>query len=1152
VEHEHNLPRLRRIFAQEIKRNLFEAYLRPRETVISLVSTSISSSSAPGGEAFQFSISPKGHFVLAYSSSRIHVLDVRGPVVEVKRELKILRRPASATITDDGSLLAILATDLQVDIYDLARSPPKHTHAVGLDHSPRTIALSPTGSVLAAAYDSGVEVSSLDSTNSSTERRAVKCYAVDTLCFSKDGTQLLGTTMQSRNPSTVILTAPYYNTGGAMPDETLSISALWTTSILFPNGSRDCSHAVLLPSASDDEASWAFTYDRVFETFRAVRIDDLRNGTTYFTGPLPDATYGAKLLPSTLPTSSRRGDLVASGFQGSIWLYGVPEDLDAVPVISQVVNGNTDSGISTPSTQLGRRNSAPSLRSVHRRRETSSRTPQWQLLCDRFRNTFVEGRKICTLDQVSTMSWVRDNEALAYDERLVAVAPGIGLCRLSTECWEDDGTSPVDGGRITILDFDYAMTDGEKSFVTIEVGNKEPEVLEEEHRDLDTEVAIVRRRTVAQRRGNRSHVSRSAVIVPHLPHSEPPPMPTDGDDLGDPYAAPPLIARRLSDQETASEEMEDPSMEEVQEALDAPYSHTSPRSGTTLRRAATAAAVNRRLHPRAVAQDHIEYRRADGREEHPHESDADNWVPPPPPYSKDPLPPLPEHIQRSLLAEAAQSGHPMTNRTDEFLGVDFSSLNRSRTVTSTSTSRTRRESFPFQRSVSDYTTMNSDRVSIDEDRPRPSSSPESPEFDDLYDVSPQGTPPLTPYMTATHHIPRRPVGGPIISDRNQIRNPDMRATLLEPVSPLPLPSPSPLSDYSEFQPNQEVMTDDPVNMPLNMENSPPNRHEDAPLRPTEEPYLTQIACPMPVAGAQQQIIGSQRSTTLETPQFSAEDLPMPEPIALISKRVRTAPTPHSPREMVEDPILNYRRSETAPMPSARPANVSNSAGMMYPSADLLARFNSRQGRPQGLADPSRRVSSGPNSQPRRSSSGNRPSSSSSQPQNSYQKQQSTPRRNSSPERIAPPRAAVGAYGSPSRNSVHGRPHQVGQLSPQTGYSPQRLSGSETSNRGSPALRPPMQRLETIHSITSNSEPAPFIPLRSNGITRNPSRAERSATKNIQDARKKGWRQSIYGPKKGKKSKKDKYGDTASSAGWTDVSYGSPVEEQKKSGKCTVM
>ena len=757
---------MRQLFAREIKRNLFEAYLRPRETVISLVSTSISSSSAPGGEAFHFSLSPKGRYVLAYSSSRIHVIDVTGPEVEVKRELKILRRPASTTITDDGSLLAVLSTDLQVDLYDLTGEHPKHTRAVALDYTPRTIALSPTGAVLAAAYDSGVEVSSLDPSGLSTDRRAVKCYAVDSLSFSADGTQLLGTTIQSRNPSTVVLTAPYYDPGGSSPEE--SVSALWTTSILFPNGSRDCSHAVLLPSSSEGETSWTFTYDRVFETFRAVRIDDLRNGTTYFTGPIANSASVTKLMPSTLPTAARSGDLVASGFQGAIWLYGVPEDLEALPIAREGDSSNAESEVGTPLSQLGRRNSALSLRSVNRIRDSIiNRTPQWQLLCDRLRNTFVEGRMIGSLDRVSAMTWVDLPSRSSNAERLVAVAPGVGG---QSPISEDDSMNPVDGGRISILDFDYATNDGKKTIITIEVGMNEPEILEEEHRDLDTEVAIVRRRTVAQRRGNRSHVSRSATTtLPRLPRSDAPPMPTIRD-IGDPFTPRSPPVRRPSQQTTSTEQSDTASVYDDQEAFDAPYSHTAPRSGTTLRRAATAAAVNRRFHPRVP--EHIEYRRADGRNEHPHESDADNWVPPPPPYSRDPVPPLPEHIQRSLLAEAAAATlqRSSTHRAPslDFPGLDSpTSLHRSRTIATISSTRSgdsrRRDPHSFQRRASESTSAVPERLSF-EDEPRPFTSPTSPEeFDDLYDVSPPGTPqpaPLRPAPAApVNQIPRRPVGG---------------------------------------------------------------------------------------------------------------------------------------------------------------------------------------------------------------------------------------------------------------------------------------------------------------------------------------------------------------------------------------------------------
>lgn len=70
------------------------------------------------------------------------------------------------------------------------------------------------------------------------------------------------------------------------------------------------------------------------------------------------------------------------------------------------------------------------------------------------------------------------------------------------------------------------------------------------------------------------------------------------------------------------------------------------------------------------------------------------------------------------------------------------------------------------------------------------------------------------------------------------------------------------------------------------------------------------------------------------------------------------------------------------------------------------------------------------------------------------------------------------------------------------------------------------------------------------VSRQPSRAERSAAKNIKDAKKKGWRAM-------RKEKKDKLGDGASSAGWTDVSRESGMpgkygEKEKKDGKCVVM
>ncbi len=100
----------------------------------------------------------------------------------------------------------------------------------------------------------------------------------------------------------------------------------------------------------------------------------------------------------------------------------------------------------------------------------------------------------------------------------------------------------MDGGRVTLLDFDYGLEDGQTTEITIEVGTKEPEVLEEEHRDMETEVAIVRRRTVAQKRGNRGGIMHAATSagppVPPLPSQNSSARNEEGEDD-------PLVPRRI-------------------------------------------------------------------------------------------------------------------------------------------------------------------------------------------------------------------------------------------------------------------------------------------------------------------------------------------------------------------------------------------------------------------------------------------------------------------------------------------------------------------------------------------------------------------------------------------------------------------------------
>lgn len=549
----------------------------------------------------------------------------------------------------------MLSTDHQINIYDLSDLKVKYMKSVTLDNPPHAIALSPKGEVIAAAYDGGIEVHSLAANALPTDRRAVKCDAVDALAFSSDGTMLLGTTQNSKHPNTVVLSAPYYTEGLEMPEESELISHIWTSQILFPNSSRDCSHAALLPHHLEGDASWTFTYDRVFESFRAVRTDDLRNGTTYFTGPKAPNTGGSRrssssrFVPCTLPAANDGGDLAAAGFFGKdIWVYGIPQNLDAAGSTpmdgSAPPFGNTGpSGGPSLSPTVGGSPVTPVARGGS---SESADLPQWQVLIDKYRNTFARGRRVAEVQGITGMRWASQKGRLSIRERLVVIAPGGVSGSAELDQVDQEGFASVDGGRLVVLDFDQSIGDGKCEEVTVEVGNVEPELLDEEKVDMATEVALVRRRTVIQRRDGlaRAGVTDLRSAVPGLPSVTLtiPELPL----LGEPNSSDVPPANRSS--QSLGAPTEGLSLQEASEAFDAPYSHTHPRSRTSLYRASTAAAAERRRNPRVLSNEPVRFRRPDGRGEIPDESDADNWVPPPPPYTPDAEISLPEHFKLAI------------------------------------------------------------------------------------------------------------------------------------------------------------------------------------------------------------------------------------------------------------------------------------------------------------------------------------------------------------------------------------------------------------------------------------------------------------------------------------------------------------------------
>ncbi|RAL11267.1 F-box domain protein [Aspergillus homomorphus CBS 101889] len=614
-----DLTHLKKLFCTQIRRNAFETFLRPHKTLIKLISTSMSSSTAfPQGEAFRFSFSPSGQLILCISSSRIVVLDVTSNHASVKHELKTWRRPLHATIIDDGSLLAVVSSSHRVNIYNLCSEEARLVQDLTLNDVPRTLALSPTGGVLAIAYDDRIEVHAIGEGVLATERRAVRCSGVDSVSFSSDGAMLLGTSADPQNSGLVTITVPFY----AESEPELSLRdvqrRMWTTQILFPDVTSGFSRACMLPLHSEGEGSWILGFDEQINSLRAFGANNTGSGTTYFVTPMSeDGTQES--LPIMLPTVDGMGELVAAGFEESgLWVYGIPDRLDIAPVATRT---RPPAGSDMELDQWAQEGALPGEDCLSRLQRAITKP-----------KVLIKGHKISDMPGMTAAHWVEFPDFIAERRRLVAVAPG-GIS--PPTIGEED--VPVDGGRVLLLDFARSASDGNCTEISIEVGDAEPKMLSEPDSSLDTEVELERRRTRIHRANatsprarafvRESYPSANSVHHPSRPNIRRNSSFFSSSSNGDGYHIP-----------------------------ESPYDNTQPRSRDTLRRAATAAANTRERYTQFRDAQHPlqQPRPAPQGFQVPHESDADNWVPPPPPYSQVPDAPLPDYLRRTLLPSRSE------------------------------------------------------------------------------------------------------------------------------------------------------------------------------------------------------------------------------------------------------------------------------------------------------------------------------------------------------------------------------------------------------------------------------------------------------------------------------------------------------------------
>ena len=571
----------------------------PSLTLLELVSHSASSSALP--DSFGFSVSRKGLYVAVYSAATLWLIKTAHLPRLWARTLGLRRKPVALDIADNGFLLAVLSRPSQVDLYELHGDGDTNTHGapirirrtIRLVHDATSIVLSPDARILITGNQFGIEVIAVAPAAPESARRTLSGPAGDALEFSDDGRTLLITAYARNAHSSALFVlpglydGPLDTDGAPIPQPP---DAIWTTSVLFPETARIARQATLLPDADSGTANELFAFSADDDSWGIYDIACQRFTQRKMFLPDHQRWTRSEFVDDAMPAVSPNADLAAVALRmrgtTNIWIYEVP-GWDPRPSEKPKEHSPIQPAFCIPIPKLG--------------------TAAYQEIC--------------------LLRWLRLD---ANVQRLVAVGNS-SVIPADTDVPDLPTGSK---GVIIVLDFDKTKPPGGPAPVPLKMEyDLDPlcpgQMLPEGTVDFNHEVELMRTRTLAQRRAQDSAGSRrnsrppqrtrtTATLAPRSP-----PVPDDEGEL---------------------------TAEEAQAAFEMPYDNQQPRSQMSLARAATVAAVSpaNRRHLRALPFRPLEYRRADGAREHPHESDADNWVPPPPAYT--------------ATAEDAQSvslSHPM-------------------------------------------------------------------------------------------------------------------------------------------------------------------------------------------------------------------------------------------------------------------------------------------------------------------------------------------------------------------------------------------------------------------------------------------------------------------------------------------------------------
>jgi len=527
---------------------------RPRVTILKIVSTAASSSAGfPQGEAFGFSISPGGRRIAAYNSARLYILQTAPLPVGISQDFELKRRPLAVEILDDGTFLAILSDQHTVNVYDLSQS--RRCKTIKLDFPTYCIALAPMGGLLAAAYEGGVEIFSLDPTALPTDRRAVRSQRMDRLSFSHDGSTLLGTTTRVNASSSVIVNVPVFPASPDGVPTSEELKEAWCSGLLHPENIRNSSHASFMREDGSTCNDRLFAWNGIADTFGVLNTTDFKYGNVDFpvvVSPPLSTCGGCGAAIKSAPALDEYGDTVAMIVNDrTVRLYIVPHKaLDSeFGVEAHSIDHELDEGYGCPFSDA-----------------------RWV-----FSDTSRPGQS---------------NYQAHVQGRLLVTSPG----GVGDSGFPEESVQDIEGGRIIMFDFDSQFSGQATQTYSLALGKSPPQTLEEPEIDVADEVALIRRRTINQSKGG--GLSQRPVTLGRAATTFNPAR------NGNRSNSPAFNLRRANSTTSANTGQPDsahslPDLLETNEvseptaAIDEPFLNTAPRSQASLQRAASNAQRHR-------------------------------------------------------------------------------------------------------------------------------------------------------------------------------------------------------------------------------------------------------------------------------------------------------------------------------------------------------------------------------------------------------------------------------------------------------------------------------------------------------------------------------------------------------------------------------